>query len=59
MYLEVCLQSIKSHGGIFEKWNVGVQLYEIPQVVLFLYPVGTRQPTMYHQKKMTLIFDVQ
>ncbi len=37
--------------GIFEKWNVGVPLYEIPQIVFFHYPVGTHQPTMSHQKK--------
>jgi hypothetical protein len=45
--------------GIFEKWHVGVPLYEILQIVFFLYPVGTRQPTMYHQNKITLIFDFQ
>jgi len=45
--------------GIFEKWHAGVPLFEIPQIVFFLYPVGTRQPTMYHPKKITLIFEVQ
>ncbi len=40
-------------------WNVGVPLYEIRQIVFFLYPVGTHQPTMYHPKKITLIFYVQ